>query len=54
MKLTKFIADLNMIAESTTQPEMIEVQMADGIPVVSPVFVGKNVYITDKTPSGDK
>ena len=44
MKLKQFINAL----ENVDNPEMIEVQMADCIPVASPILKNNVVYITDE------
>lgn len=47
MNLRDFIKELEKISEKVGQPEKVEVQMADTIPVVKPVFRDGVVYITD-------
>jgi len=47
MKLKQFINELEKILENIDNPETIEVQMADCIPVVSPILKNKTVFITD-------
>ena len=47
MKLTEFVKSLEKILENTENPELIDVQMADCIPVVAPVLKEHTVFITD-------
>lgn len=47
MKLKQFINELEEISKNIDNPDAIEVQMADCIPVVSPILKDKTVFITD-------
>ncbi len=47
MKLKEFIKELEGISRSVDNPDKIEVEMADCIPVVKPVFKDNTVFITD-------
>ena len=47
MKLTQFVKELEKILENIDNPELVEVKMADCIPVVSPVLKEDTVFITD-------
>lgn len=47
MKLKQFISALQNILEKVDNPEIIEVKMADCIPVVNPVLKGNTVFVTD-------
>lgn len=55
MKLKEFIKELENISESINNPDSVEVEMADCIPVVRPIFKDGTVFITDINPgtSGD-
>jgi len=48
MNLSKFIAELTAITMQVENPKNISVEMADCIPVVSPVLKNGTVYITDE------
>lgn len=50
MKLNDFIDELKSISKSTDNPDMIEVKMADDVPVVSPIYYDNSVFITDIAP----
>lgn len=47
MKLKQFISALENILENVDDPEVVEVKMADCIPVVNPVLKNNTVFITD-------
>ncbi|OGL85873.1 hypothetical protein A3I40_00645 [Candidatus Uhrbacteria bacterium RIFCSPLOWO2_02_FULL_48_12] len=47
MKLNKFIKELENIARRVDKSDDLEVEMADCIPVVRPVFKDGTVFITD-------
>jgi len=47
MKLKQFINALENILENINDPESVEVQMADCIPVVNPLLKDNTVFITD-------
>lgn len=47
MKLKKFIKELEKIAQKIDNPQEIEVEMADCIPVVRPILKEGTVFITD-------
>ncbi|MEK7500755.1 MAG: hypothetical protein AAB642_01365 [Patescibacteria group bacterium] len=50
MKLKKFIKELQNILKSVSNPDTVEVKMADCIPVVKPSLKDGTVYITDISP----
>lgn len=52
MNLKEFIQKLESISLQCSDPEMVEVKMADGVPIVNPVFdkEGESVCITDIDP----
>ena len=50
MKLTEFIKELKIISRGAAKPDEIEVEMADCIPVVKPIFKDDKVFITDIDP----
>ncbi|MCS6956751.1 MAG: hypothetical protein NZM02_02815 [Patescibacteria group bacterium] len=54
MKLKEFIKELKKIERKVIKPERINVQMADCIPVVKPIFKNNTVFITDVSPRGRK
>lgn len=47
MKLKKFIKALEEILKEVKNPEIVEVEMADCIPVVKPILKDNTVFITD-------
>ena len=47
MKLKQFISALENILKNVDNPEIIEVKMADCIPVVKPILKDGTVFITD-------
>ena len=47
MKLTKFITELKNISNKIDNPDTVEVEMADCVPVVKPIFKDGTVFITD-------
>ena len=47
MKLKQFISALENILENVGDPEVVEVKMADCIPVVNPVLKNNTIFITD-------
>ena len=47
MKLKEFIRELEDISKSIDNPDKVEVEMADCIPVVKPILKGNTVFITD-------
>ena len=47
MKLIQFIQELEYVAKNIDRPDRVEVEMADCIPVVRPVYKNNTVYITD-------
>jgi len=47
MKLKKFIEILEGIQKKVKKPEIVEVEMADCIPVVRPILKDNTVFITD-------
>lgn len=51
MKLKTFIKELEDIEKNLDNPDTVEVEMADCIPVVKPVFIDGTVYITDEEPA---
>lgn len=54
MKLANFIKELQKISKSMKRTDKIEVQMADTIPVVKPIFQDGVVYITDVDPDASE
>lgn len=48
MKLKQFVKSLEEILEKVGDSENIEVEMADCIPVVKPIYKDNTVFITDK------
>ena len=54
MKLKKFIKELVDISKSVDDPDGVEVEMADCIPVVKPIFKDGTVFITDVSPETSK
>lgn len=50
MKLGEFIKELESISNKIDNPNEVEVEMADCIPVVKPVYKHNTVYITDVEP----
>lgn len=50
MKLKEFIKELERISHQVDNPDKVEVQMADCIPVVGPILKEGTVYITDTDP----
>jgi len=50
MKLTEFIKELKIISSNAAKPDEIEVEMADCISVVKPIFKDGTVFITDIDP----
>jgi hypothetical protein len=54
MKLNKFIEELKNILYQVDNPDKIEVQMADCIPVAKPILKDGVVYITDIDPAAQK
>lgn len=51
MKLKEFIKELKRISHQVDNSDKVEVQMADCIPVVRPIFKEGTVYITDIDPN---
>lgn len=47
MKLKEFIKELEQIAQRIDNPEKIEVEMADCVPVIKPIFKKNTVFVTD-------
>ncbi|MEK7131735.1 MAG: hypothetical protein AAB797_03335 [Patescibacteria group bacterium] len=47
MKLTEFIKSLEKILEDIDNPRLVDVQMADCIPVAAPILKDGVVFITD-------
>jgi hypothetical protein len=47
MKLCTLIKELKKIRGESNNPNIIEVKMADNIPIVRPIFKKGIVYITD-------
>lgn len=47
MKLKTFIKELENIAINIENPDKVEVEMADCMPVVKPIFKEGAVFITD-------
>lgn len=47
MKLIQFIQELEDIAKNIDRPDRVEVEMADCIPIVRPVYKNNTVYVTD-------
>ena len=47
MKLKEFIKILEGIQKKVKKPEIVEVEMADCIPVVRPILKDNTVFITD-------
>ena len=47
MKLKQFIDELEKISRTIDNPDKVDVEMADCIPVVSPSLKGNTVFITD-------
>jgi hypothetical protein len=47
MKLKEFIKTLKEIYGEVENPEIVEVEMADCIPVVKPILKDNTVFITD-------
>ncbi|MFH0952067.1 MAG: hypothetical protein V1838_02645 [Patescibacteria group bacterium] len=54
MKLKEFIKELKRLSYQVDNPNKVEVQMADCIPVVKPVLKEGAVYITDIDPSTEE
>lgn len=54
MKLTEFIKELKIISRNVAKPDEIEVEMADCIPAVKPIFKDGTVFITDINPDTAK
>ncbi len=52
MKLKQFIKELKEISKKVDNPESVEIQMADCIPVVNPILKNNTVYITDVEDEG--
>lgn len=50
MKLKQFIKALENISKNVDNPEKVEVQMADCVPVVRPILKEGTVFITDIAP----
>ena len=50
MKLKEFIKELENISRNIDNPDKVEVEMADYIPVVKPVYKDNTVFITDIDP----
>lgn len=50
MKLKEFINELESISHQVSNPDVVDVQMADCIPVVKPILLENTVYITDTDP----
>ncbi len=55
MKLKEFIQELKDISKKISDPDKVEVEMADCIPVVKPILKDGVVFITDidQETSGD-
>lgn len=47
MKLKQFINALENILENVDNPEAVEVEMTDCIPVAGPILKNNTVFITD-------
>lgn len=47
MKLKEFIKELEDISKGISSPNEVEVEMADCIPVVKPIYKDGTVFITD-------
>jgi hypothetical protein len=47
MKLKNFIKDLEEISKKVDDIDKVEVEMADCIPVVRPIYKNGTVFITD-------
>jgi hypothetical protein len=54
MKLKDFIKDLEEILSKIDRPDKVEVEMADCIPVVRPIFKDGTVFITDIDPDAQE
>ncbi len=50
MKLKEFIKELKDISKNIDNPDDVEVEMADCIPVVKPILKDNTVFITDINP----
>ena len=50
MKLKAFIKELKNIATNVDNPDKVEVEMADCVPVVRPILKEGTVFITDIDP----
>ena len=50
MKLKEFIKELENISRSISNPDHVNVEMADCIPVVKPILKDNTVFITDVDP----
>lgn len=50
MKLKEFINELESISKNIDNPDEVEVEMADCIPVVKPLLKENTVFITDIDP----
>jgi bisphosphoglycerate-dependent phosphoglycerate mutase len=48
MKLTQFVKALEKILENVDNPDLVDVRMADCIPVVAPILKDNTVFITDR------
>ena len=47
MKLRKFIKELENISRSVDNPDKVEVEMADCVPVVRPILKDNTVFVID-------
>lgn len=51
MNLREFIKELENLENTIDNPEVVEVTMADCIPVVKPIYKENKVFITDQLSS---
>ena len=54
MKLKEFIKELESISKSVDNPDNVEVEMADCIPIVKPILKDSTVFITDIDPESSE
>jgi hypothetical protein len=54
MKLKEFIKALEKISSKVDNPNKVEIEMADCIPVVKPILKNNTVFITDIDPGRPK
>lgn len=47
MKIKELIDDLNEITKTISDPDSIEVEFADCLPITKPILKDRVIYITD-------